>query len=82
MSLNYSELRCYVKDNRCQYGACRFYLVGVATEKPSRCIMMFKCDLRGVVIASYILKRHKCILFLHGLSIDKYDMFRLLAIIP
>ena len=59
-----------------------FFLVGVAMEKPSRCIMMFKCDLKGVVIASYIFKRHKSILFLQGLSIDKYDIFSLLAIIP
>ena len=63
-------------------GRFALWLVGVATEKPSKCIMMFKCDLQGVVIASYILKQHKSILFLQDLSIDKYDMFRLLAIIP
>ena len=67
------NVRCYIFS---------FFLVGVAAEKPSRCIMMFKCDLQGVAIASYILKRHKIILFLQGLSIDKYGMFRLLAIIP
>ena len=57
-------------------------MVPVGFKKPSTCIMMLKCDLQGVVIASYMLKRHKSILFLQGVSIDKYDVFRLLAIIP
>ena len=61
--------------------SARFFLVGVAMEKPSICIMMFKCDSQVVVITSYILKQHKSILFLQDLSIDKYDMFRLVAII-